>query len=271
MIDQLRFADPVGPVAISLRDPSFMLLPSLGAHTLHLQLDIQMPSAPEAGQVVLLQGRLDASLNDEAFALLGTFQTAVPFMPGRVERPDLLFTLTGPQLRALEERRSGDLRLELEVHAVLPQASCYSGCSPVTLHFQVAESRWIQQLEGLGRTLGIELSVPFPAGDEPLQEAVSYLRQAQRRLRNDDVDGALLEARRALEFIGETSGWPMPATSKLKDQRTQDERWAWIRKALEDQTSGALHKDAVTKAFSYSRTEAETMLAMVAALLRLVD
>ncbi|MEV6115971.1 hypothetical protein AB0L59_26575 [Streptomyces sp. NPDC052109] len=78
----------------------------------------------------------------------------------------------------------------------------------------------------------------------------------------------MLEARRALEYIEVNNGWSCPG-SKPARERTPEERWAWIRAALEDQASGALHKDAVTKTFNYSRAEAETMI-VAAALLRLL-
>lgn len=71
-------------------------------------------------------------------------------------------------------------------------------------------------------------------------------------------------------YIGLNSGWGWPGKRPDKD-RTPGERWAWIRAALEDQASGALHKDAVTKPFTYSRTEAEALIAMAAALLRYRD
>jgi hypothetical protein len=99
---------------------------------------------------------------------------------------------------------------------------------------------------------------------------IAYLREAQRRLRDDDADGAMLEARRTLEYIKLNSGWSWPV-GKAAREHTPDERWTWIRAALEDQASGALHKDVVTKDFTYSRTEAETLIAMAAALLRLLD
>ncbi|MFJ4571520.1 hypothetical protein ACIP4W_08805 [Streptomyces sp. NPDC088846] len=50
-------------------------------------------------------------------------------------------------------------------------------------------------------------------------------------------------------------------------QRTQGERWAWIRFAVEDHASAAVHKDAVTSVFTYSRDERKVLIAIVAALL----
>ncbi|MGW2287016.1 hypothetical protein [Streptomyces phaeochromogenes] len=62
--------------------------------------------------------------------------------------------------------------------------------------------------------------------------------------------------------------WDNPGAKKLGNQCSQTERWWRIQDALYSQTCGALHNDAVTKTFTYDRTEAETLLAMTAALLR---
>ncbi len=87
---------------------------------------------------------------------------------------------------------------------------------------------------------------------------------------DDDIEGAILEASRALEWIKGHSGWKWPG-GKDRLQRTQDERWAWIRFAVEDQTSAAVHTDVVTSAFTYSRDEAKALIAIAAALLTVVD
>ncbi|MEU9396827.1 hypothetical protein AB0D86_43400 [Streptomyces sp. NPDC048324] len=267
-MDELRFDAPVGTMAIGHRDNSLMLLKELGAHSLRLQLEVKTPAAVEAGRVLILDTVLWAPSDNGQRGMLGTATATVAFRPDSVERPELRYMLTSAQVRALDGHRSGDLRLEIEVRATLSQATSYPGAS-ATLYISVAESRWRQQMEGLGPSLAVEMSVPFPADDEGRQEAVAYLREAQRRLRDDDIDGAMLEARRTLEYIKVNSGWSWPG-SKPARERTPEERWAWIRAALEDQASGALHKDAVTKTFTYSRAEAETMIAMAAALLRLL-
>ncbi|UXY24939.1 hypothetical protein N8I84_41600 (plasmid) [Streptomyces cynarae] len=268
-MDELRFDAPVGTMAIGPRDNGLMLVKELGAHSLRLQLEVKTSAAAEAGRVLVLDTTLYAPFANGPRGMLGTATATVAFRPNSVERPELRYMLTSAQVRALDEHRFGDLRLELDVRATLPQATSYPGSS-ATLYIAVAESRWRQQIEGLGPSLAVEMSVPFPAGDDERQEAVRYLQEAQRRLRDDDVDGAMLEARRTLEYIRLNSGWLWPG-NKPSRERTQDERWAWIRAALEDQASGALHKDAVTKTFKYSRTEAETTIAMAAALLRLLD
>ncbi|MFD4543735.1 hypothetical protein [Streptomyces bauhiniae] len=90
------------------------------------------------------------------------------------------------------------------------------------LHFGVAKSRWIDQITALGPSVAFEMRVPFPLEDDPRAEPAQYLRAAQRRLLDDDSDGAM-------------------------------------------------HKDAVTSAFEYSRDEAKALIAIAAALLTVVD
>ncbi|MGW0552464.1 hypothetical protein [Streptomyces altiplanensis] len=268
-MDELRFDEPIGSIAVGHRDNGLMLLKGLGTHTLRLQLEVKTPAAAEAGRVLTLETDLHAPYGNGTPIWLGTSTVTASFRPGEIARPHVQYALTSAQLPALDEHRSGDLRLEVNLRAVLPQATGYPGCPDARLYLDVAESRWRQQLEALGRSLAVEMSVPFPADDEPFQDAVGYLLQAQRRLRDDDIDGAMLEVRRTLERIKLTSGWGWPG-KKDDRERTVDERWAAIRKAVEDQASGSLHKDGVTRNFTYSRTDAETLIAMAAALLRLL-
>jgi hypothetical protein len=57
-------------------------------------------------------------------------------------------------LLALEQNRIGDLRLELDVRGILPQATGFPCGSEITEHIAVAESRWRQQFAGLGPLVG---------------------------------------------------------------------------------------------------------------------
>ena len=79
----------------------------------------------------------------------------------------------------------------------------------------------------------------------------------------------MLHVRKALKRIQEISGWNRPER-KDRDQRTAGERRAFIRAALEDQASGAMHTDAGTKDHAYSRHEVEALIAMAADLLTIV-
>ena len=121
----------------------------------------------------------------------------------------------------------------------------------------------------LGRTLGAEMLIPFPADNEPGRAVADFLREAQRLLGGNEIDSAMLQVRKALETVKNTSSWGWPG-KKDKGERTAQERWALIRAAMEDQASGAMHVDPGTKDYQYTRVEVETLIVMTAALLRIV-
>lgn len=79
--------------------------------------------------------------------------------------------------------------------------------------------------------------IAFPDDDEPRRRVADFLREAQRLLGGSEIDSAMLQVRKALETIKNTSGWNWPG-KKDKPDRTVDERWALIRAAMEDQGHG---------------------------------
>jgi hypothetical protein len=111
--------------------------------------------------------------------------------------------------------------------------------------------------------------VPFPEDHEPHSGVVGFLREAQRLLAGNEIDSAMLQVRKALETIKNTSRWNWPGR-KDRGEVTADERWALIRAAMEDQASGAMHVDLGTKDYKYSRAEVETLIVMTAALLHVI-
>ncbi|MDI3420458.1 hypothetical protein [Streptomyces luteolus] len=267
----MRFDAEAGEFVLGVREESVQLLRGMGTICLQVGLDVKAPSATKAGRVLALQTDLYGIANPYQRTLVGRGTEVLAFTPETgVERPVLKFLLTSAQLHAINEARDGDLRMELEVAGTLPQALGFPGSTTEILHFSVAKSRWIEQVTALGSAVAFEMQVPFPLEDDPRAMPARFLRAAQRRLLDDDIDGAILEARRALEWIKGHSGWKWPG-GKGRLQRTQDERWAWIRFAVEDQTSAAVHKDAVTSALTYSRDEAKALIAIAAALLTVVD
>lgn len=175
------------------------------------------------------------------------------------------------QLHAIEAGRTGDMRFELDLNATLPQAVGYPACAPATLGISIAKSRWEEQIAALGPSSAFEMAVPFPLADEPRAEVGRTLREAQRLITVGEIRASILEMRRALEWIQQNAAWDNPGTKKLAEQCSQSERWWRIQAALYSQTSGAMHNDAITRDFQYSRAEAETILAMTSALLRNVS
>ncbi|WP_328908028.1 hypothetical protein OG230_00035 [Streptomyces sp. NBC_00234] len=112
-MDELRFDAPIGSLAIGHRDNGLMILKDLGAHGLRLQLEVKTPAAAEAGRVLILETALYAPYGDGHRGRLGAAAVTLAFRPDCVERPHLHYSLTSAQLRALEEHRLGDLRLEV--------------------------------------------------------------------------------------------------------------------------------------------------------------
>lgn len=271
-MEQLRFDTPLGIYSVNVAPESVGISKGMGTHYLQLQLDIGIPEVgDEAGRLLCLETTLCAARVGGPVVPLAMASVSVPFSPdGGVRRATPQYLITNAQLPALEQHRTGDLRLELHIRSYLPQASGFPGCGEVVERIAVAESRWRQQLAGLGRTLGVEMLIPFPADDQPRQAVADLLREAQRLLGGNEIDSAILHIRKALEAIRLFSGWNWPSSSKDRNDRTADERWAVIRGALEHQASGAMHDDGGTKGYVYSRAEAEALIGLTAALLSIV-
>jgi hypothetical protein len=264
IVEQLRFEEGLGYYSVSATPDSVQICKGMGTHYFQVQLQVGIPQAgPAAGRLLCLETTLYAPQASGPRAPLASANVSVPFNPaGEVRLPTLTFLITSAQLLALEQRRTGDLRLELQVRGVLPQAaSGFPGAPEVTEYITIAESRWRQQLAGLGRTLGAEMLIPFPDDDPPRRAVADFLREAQRLLGGSEIEAAMLQVRKALETIKLTSGWAWPGR-KDKGERTVDER-----SAVEDQASGAMHVDPGTRDHAYTRAEAETLIAMTAALL----
>lgn len=273
VVDQLRFDEGLGHYAISVAPDSVGIFKGMGAHYVQVQLAVGIPPVGvAAGRLLFLETTLYAPQSNGPRAPLASAIVSVPFQPaGEVRHPTLQYVITNAQLLAIEEQRSGDLRLELKIKGTLPQAaSGFPGAAEITEHISIAESRWRQQLAGLGRTVGAEMLVPFPDDADPRRGVADFLREAQRLLGGNEIDSAMLHVRKALEAIKNLSTWNWPGTKKDRVDRTADERWALIRAAMEDQASGAMHVDAGTKDYTYNRAEVESLIAMTAALLRIV-
>lgn len=269
---EMRFDAGIGTLAMNVAQQGSFITKAMGSHCLQMQLEIHIPATlpATAGRLLVLETDLFVPMNVGPRGLLASVMRSVPFTVGSVERPTVEYLISTAQLMAMEKNRSGDLRLEMRVRAVLPQADGYPGANEGTIHISIAESDWRSQLAALGRAVAVEMEIPLPLTDEKRLQAADWLRDAQRRLGGNDIDGAMAMARKSLEYVEHNSGWGWPGSKKLKEQRTADERWAWIRSAVADQASGALHIDAGTKDYAYTRAEAETVIAIAAALLRIV-
>jgi hypothetical protein len=272
-VDQLKFDSGLGVYAVSVEPEQVLIMPGLGSHVFQIPLEVAIPEIDpqRAGQLLTLDLMLCTPLATTLRKPLAMLTTHVAFKPsGETRRPILQFIVSNAQLLALEQQRVGDLRLELVISGYLPGASGgFPGSTEARLPISLPESKWRQQLADLGRTLGVEMTIPFPPDDDPRRAVADFLREAQRQLGGNEIDSAMLNVRKALEKIREICGWDWPG-KKDRDQRTAGERWAVIRAALEDQASGAMHGDAGTKDHVYSRREVEALIALAAGLLSIV-
>jgi hypothetical protein len=166
LVDQMRFDGGLGTYSLSVAPESVWISKGMGTHYFQIQLEVGIPQVTKAaGRLLALETTLYTPTGANSPRVpLASASISVPFNPeGEVRRQTLLYIITNAQLQALEQQRTGDLRLELQVDGVLPQATtAFPGGTRVTEHISIAESRWRQQLAGLGRTLGAEMLIPFP-------------------------------------------------------------------------------------------------------------
>lgn len=149
---------------MSVATDSVWIFKGMGTHYFQVQLQVGIPEvAAVAGRLLCLETTLYAPEGNGPRAPLASANVSVPFNPeGEVRLPTLQYLITNAQLLALEQRRTGDLRLEVQIRGFLPQAaSGFPGAPEVTEYISIAESRWRQQLAGLGRTLGAEMLIAF--------------------------------------------------------------------------------------------------------------
>ncbi|GGK31183.1 hypothetical protein GCM10011583_73810 [Streptomyces camponoticapitis] len=272
-MQELRFEDNIRfTIAVGDSDQT-SLRRALGGHELCVQLAVGVSPFDEAGKLLALEADLFGSGTVPSRRdRLGRTTANLAYTPKvTVHRRTLSFPLTSLQVHAIEEARAGDVRFEIDFNATLPQAVGYPGCAQDTVHISIAKSRWEEQIAQLGPSAAFEMAVPYPLGDPERAEVGRTLREAQRLLTVGEVRASILEIRRALEWIQLNVDWHNPGSKKLGNQCSQTERWWRIQDALYSQTCGALHNDAVTKSFDYDRVEAETLLALTAALLRNVS
>ncbi|MFJ7271995.1 hypothetical protein ACIQV3_36065 [Streptomyces sp. NPDC099050] len=267
-MQELRFDDTRYTVAADSEQT--WLRRALGGHELGFQLAIGVSPFAQAGRILALEADLFGFGTTPGLrSRLGRTTVNLAYTPAvTIHRVTLSFLLTSLQVHAIEEGRVGDIRFEVDLNATLPQADGYPGCAQDTVHIGIAKSRWEEQVVQLGSSASFEMAVPYPLGDPERAEVGRTLRDAQRLLTGGQVRAAILEVRRALEWLRLNVDWDNPGSKKAANQCNQTERWWRIQDALYGQTSGALHNDAVTKDFAYDRAEAETLLAMTAALLR---
>ena len=227
---------------VSAAPDSVMIAKGMGTHYIQVQLQVGIPEVSTDGRAAARSWKprftprrapQSARVNRSRSA-----NVSLQFNPtGEIRLPMLLFLVTNAQVQALEKHRNGDLRLELQVNAVLPQASSgFPGATQVTEYITIAESRWRQQLAGLGRTLGAEMLIPFPDDDEPRQAVAA---SSAKPSACSGAERSTAQCSRCAR-LWRPSRTPAAGTgpARRRRERSRGERWALIRSAMEDQASG---------------------------------
>jgi hypothetical protein len=199
---------------------------------------------------------------------------------------ELVVSLTDSQLFALDAERRGDrLQLQLTLTGTLlhvPATVHPSMEQQITLFIQPAV--WLQQLDQLGGELGVMIRVPSPLTDpgavpqpsagpnDPAlssrSQAVARLRQARQEIVNGQYENSAATCRLVLDSLALLT--PLPAAKAVFDKRPHDrsqgERWAAVQHDVHSLLSAAHHDDALTRGFTWTRPDAEAVLALVSCL-----
>jgi hypothetical protein len=196
----------------------------------------------------------------------------------------LTIDLSDDQLIALERARGEDdviLRLDLKATLLQPPA----GTHPVAdeqATLRIPRHRWLQLLDQAGTEVGIVIRVRSPLTDPDLKpapaanakdvasfgQATGRLRQARAELRDGQSEHCIATCRKVLENVALLAQLPdAKSLTPAVGQRTQDERWAAIYHAVKSMTHAAHHDDTNTSQFTWTRADAEAILAMTAGLL----
>lgn len=280
----LRFL-PLGQIHISLGE--IHLTPGVANHRLVLQtqmtgtwLDGQDPGT---NAQALLTGTIWTE--QPSFRWIAGLETQVATLRSYAAAEDLVISLTDDQLICLERARGqNDVVLRLKLQATL--LSPPDGVHPVAheeLSVRILSTRWLELLDQAGTEVGVLIRVPSPLTDSALAvppaasnedaaslaQATARLRQARAELRDQQWEHCVATCRRVLENISRLAD--IPSAKSVADtpaaQRNQEQRWAAIYHDVKGMANAAHHDDSTTEGFSWSRADAEAILAATAGLL----
>jgi hypothetical protein len=193
--------------------------------------------------------------------------------PGHSNQSSVTLTceLDRSRVEAIEEARAGgNLQLDVRIQGRFSDGTSFQGDEQHTVNQGV----WVEVLAEMGyqRTLLIEVPAPDPHAQPELAKAVDFLAQAQRHLRLGyyrDAVGALRDVLdQAKLAFGDDDTIP-PDLDRVLFQNSHSmskaERLRVLRRALKLVTHPARHRDQVSVAIEWSRTDAAQMITMVAA------
>jgi hypothetical protein len=282
-MDRVDLRFPLGNVVIGLTEAR--LYGGLATHQLRIAAKVSATWLDDkASEPLLLAGRVSS---DHQFPHhVGDLAGDVLGLRGFAVSEDLCVSLSDEQVHALDkERAGGALRLRLDLKGTLlapPPGIFPTATSQVPV--RIPESSWTQDLDQLGKVLGLSIRVPAPlvdpggsppppAGpdDDPVAsraQAVARLREARSELADGRYESCAATCRLVLESLDLLEPVPSAHTvfDKKPPERTQPERWAAIHHDLHSLLSGAHHDGRTTRDFIRTREDAETALVMAGSL-----
>ncbi|MFD6679956.1 hypothetical protein [Micromonospora parva] len=276
---------PLGQIHLSFGE--VQLTPGVANHRLIIPAQVTGTwldaKAPESNAQVLCVGTV--WLERPSFRWVEGLEPQVVTLRGYPAAEELVVSLTDDQLISLESARGQDdivLRLKLQVTLLSPPGDVH----PVAhdeLPVRIPRGRWLELLDQAGTEVGVLLRVPSPLTDSALtpppaasdkdaaslSQAAARLRQARAELRDQQWEHCVATCRRVLENISRLVSIPSAKQvfSVPADSRTQDQRWAAVYWDVKGMTHAAHHDDGTTESFSWSRADAEAILATTAGLL----
>ena len=194
----------------------------------------------------------------------------------------LVLMLTDEQLIALELLRGvGDLVLRFDLTAtVLAGGARHVAPAIGQVSYRVSSAAWGGLLDAAGAQVGITIRVPSPLTDAYVREGSSEgeggvstakmtqrLRQAREYLREGRYEESVAACRKVLETLARGDGDSKEGRSTRPRDRGLASRWAEIRRAASALANAAHHDDDVTAAMTWTRQDAEPLLALTAALI----
>ena len=253
-----------------------------GAGISRLLFPMQLDPRDSIGAGVALSVSGHAWLGPSKMDYLGPWTTAEPVATHEGARSDatVVLPLSDEQLAVIEHIRAGaDLNFWIETNIVL-------GYDPAVADAESSSDRWpirkVQdnvslQREAWSRLLaqsavGMSLAIvmPVPLDKSTAGRAGSNLREAIRKLNNDEYADAVTEARKAMESIQDADRSLAAAKTALsigKDRRTLGQRLSLLRYAVYGLASPAAHGDDNASAVAWDRETALAVIAGVAAVL----
>jgi hypothetical protein len=273
-IADLSFS-PLGKIQFGV--VNLQLLQRAGGLVLHMQIALSaswIERESKAFVPVLVTGRLWS--DQPGMVAVGSVGTTVLVLRGYQTQENLYCDIATEQLLDLDERRvGGAVTFRFNVQAALIGAEAAQfPIAEAQMSLRIEREKWLQQLDQLGNEIGITIRVPLALGEDPSGQetrpsrgqAAARLRRARSELHDGNYEQCVATARLVLDNLERLQPSLAAPIAQSARNRQKDERWAALFAGAKSLTSAAHHDDEVTDKFSWTRADAEAVMAIVAAL-----